>query len=63
MQTQQTSDIALWDKHETAERLRVSQRTIDNRIKSGTIPYIKLGKLIRFIPADIEKFIESQRVG
>ena len=63
MTRQQTSDIDLLDKIETAKRLRISQRTLDNRIKDRTIPFVKLGKLIRFIPSDIERFIESLRIG
>lgn len=62
MQMQNTSDTGLWDKRQTADRLNVSQRTIDNRIKAGTIPYLKIGKLIRFLPSDIERFVESHRI-
>jgi len=57
-----TSRISLLDKQETAERLNISQRTLDNRIKSGAIPFVKLGKLVRFVPSDIEKYIEGHRV-
>lgn len=58
-----TATEGLLDKIQAAARLRVSPRTIDNRIKDGAIPYVKLGKLIRFIPADLERFIQSHRVG
>jgi len=62
MKMQDTSGNLL-DKIETAERLRISLRTLDNRIKAGTIPFVRLGKLVRFIPSDIEKFIEAHRIG
>ena len=60
---QETSSYNLLDKIETAERLRISLRTLDNRIKAGTIPFVRLGKLVRFIPSDIEKFIEAHKIG
>jgi excisionase family DNA binding protein len=63
MKLQETSSYNLLDKIETAERLRISLRTLDNRIKAGTIPFVRLGKLVRFIPSDIEKFIEAHRIG
>jgi excisionase family DNA binding protein len=62
MKMQETSSYNLLDKIETAERLRISLRTLDNRIKAGTIPFVRLGKLVRFIPSDIEKFIEAHKI-
>lgn len=55
-------DLQLMDKARTAQRLNISTRTLDNRIKAGVIPFVKLGKLIRFIPADVQQFIESKRI-
>ena len=67
MQTNHAIELAggedLMDKAQAAQRLNISQRTLDNRIKAGAIPFVKLGKLIRFIPADVQRFIESRRVG
>jgi excisionase family DNA binding protein len=63
MKMQETSSYNLLDKIETAQRLRISLRTLDNRIKAGTIPFVRLGKLVRFIPSDIEKFIEAHKIG
>ena len=63
MKMQETSSYNLLDKVETAQRLRISLRTLDNRIKAGTIPFVRLGKLVRFIPSDIEKFIEAHKIG
>ena len=57
------SSNSLLDKIQTAERLNISLRTLDNRIKAGAIPFVRLGKLVRFIPSDIAKFIEAHRVG
>ena len=63
MQTGQTSTGNLLNKEQTAERLCISIRNLDSRIKEGTIPYIKLGKLVRFIPSDIERFIDELKIG
>jgi excisionase family DNA binding protein len=60
---QEPSSDHLLDKYEAAERLRISLRNLDNRIKNGTIPFVKLGKLVRFTPRDIERFIEAHKIG
>jgi hypothetical protein len=38
-------------------------RALDNRIQAGVIPFIKLGKMVRFIPSDLEKFIKDHKLG
>jgi excisionase family DNA binding protein len=63
MTLQHNSSNSLLDKIQTAERLNISLRTLDNRIKAGAIPFVRLGKLVRFIPSDIEKFIEAHKIG
>jgi excisionase family DNA binding protein len=42
-------------KAELAEHLRVSPRTVDHYISCRKIPYIKLGRLVRFRIADVER--------
>ena len=63
MTLQHYSSNSLLDKIQTAERLNISLRTLDNRIKAGAIPFVRLGKLVRFIPSDIERFIEAHKIG
>ena len=63
MTMQHNSSNSLLDKIQTAERLNISLRTLDNRIKAGAIPFVRLGKLVRFIPSDIERFIEAHKIG
>lgn len=53
----------LLDKKETAARLKVCTRTVDYWRKKKSLPYVKVGGSIRFLPADIEGFINSRRVG
>ena len=63
MTLQHNSSNSLLDKIQTAERINISLRNLDNRIKAGTIPFVKIGRLVRFIPSDIEKFIEAHKIG
>jgi excisionase family DNA binding protein len=58
-----TQDVALLNKVEAARRLGVCVRTLDNRIREGLVPFVKIGKATRFIPRDIEQFIASHRIG
>jgi excisionase family DNA binding protein len=52
---------ALLDKKQAAKCLNVSLRTINRGIKARSIPFVKLGKSVRFIPADLERFIYEHR--
>jgi excisionase family DNA binding protein len=63
MKTQDNTCQSLLDKIQAAERINISLRNLDNRIKAGTIPFVKIGRLVRFIPSDIEKFIAAHKVG
>jgi excisionase family DNA binding protein len=49
-------------KRDVVKKCRIAPRTLDGWIKRKRIPYVKFGKLIRFIPADIDKFIETCRI-
>ena len=53
----------LLSKTQAAQRLGVSVRNLDYRVKDGSIPFVKIGRLLRFIPSNIEKFIEAHRIG
>ncbi len=63
MKMQDNSSQSLLDKIQAAERINISLRNLDNRIKAGTIPFVKIGRLVRFIPSDIERFIEAHKIG
>jgi len=55
MSKQNNSSNGLLDKIQTAELLNISLRTLDNKLKAGVIPHVRLGKLVRFIPSDIAR--------
>jgi excisionase family DNA binding protein len=46
-------------KPELAQFLRVSERTVDNYVASRRIPYIKIGRSIRFQLADVQKALKK----
>ena len=44
-------------------RLSVSKRTLDSLMQRRLIPYIKIGRSVRFDPQDVEEVIRKRRVG
>jgi excisionase family DNA binding protein len=53
----------LLSKTQAAQRLGVSVRNLDYRIKDGSIPFVKIGRLLKFIPSDLERYIQAHRIG
>jgi len=49
----------LMDAKELAQMLKVSDRTIYGWVSKGTIPTVKIGRLIRFKVEDIEVWIDK----
>jgi len=47
---------------ELAEQLGVTERFIRRLVFERRIPYLKIGKFIRFDPEAVEDWIEEQRV-
>jgi excisionase family DNA binding protein len=45
-------------KDELAEFLKVSPRTVDGYVSGRRIPYIKLGRLVRFRLSDVERALQ-----
>ena len=41
--------------------LRVSRNTVMRMVARGELPAVRLGRQIRFVPADIERYIDSAR--
>lgn len=54
-------DGQLLDIHAVAQRLGVGERHIRRLVFERRIPYIKWGHLIRFDPADIDRWLEESR--
>jgi hypothetical protein len=58
-----SQDGGLWNKAQAARALGICVRTLDYKTANGQIPHIKIGRITRFIPADIEAFINAHRIG
>ncbi len=67
MPTTQTSKVdptspSLLSIEQLAGWLGVTDRFIRRLVAERRIPFLKIGKFIRFDPADIEPWLDSQRV-
>ena len=60
---QQQCASELLKKREAAAMLRVGLRTLDTWISRQTIPFVKIGRAVRFLRTDIEAFIQKHRIG
>ncbi len=56
-------DGALMDIETLAVRLGVSVRFVRRLVAERRMPFLKIGKFIRFDPADVDAWIELRRVG
>ena len=48
---------------QVADELRVSERTVQNMVRDGKIPHIKIGRATRFHPGDIDQWKLAIRQG
>ena len=54
----------LWLTEEAAEFARVSTRTLQRKRAEGEgPPFIRLGRFVRYLPADVRQWVEQNRVG
>jgi excisionase family DNA binding protein len=50
----------LLNKKQVAELLNISVKTLDLWVSKGTGPrYLKIGRMVRFTPAEVENFIQQ----
>jgi excisionase family DNA binding protein len=56
------SDKEFLTKDDVVRDYGIAKRTLERWMSVRMIPYIKIGKLVRFLPRDLEKFIEAHRV-
>ena len=52
----------LFDKYSTAERLRISVRSLENLMARRCIAFRRIGGSVRFTSEDIAAFIEKARI-
>jgi excisionase family DNA binding protein len=58
-----SAGMELLDRKQAARRLKFSTRKLYNETKDGRIPHVRLGRLVRFIPGDLDAYIEAHRIG
>jgi excisionase family DNA binding protein len=61
--TDTDNDVNLLTRKQAWERINCSQRHLHNLVLSGELPYVRLGKLLRFIPADLDAYVKAHRIG
>lgn len=47
------------EKTETAQRLKISTRTLDQWMRVGRVPFLKIGKTVRFRWADVLTHLQN----
>lgn len=52
---------SLLDKEQTCERLNIGRWQLERLIRDREIPFFKVGRLIRFDPADIDAYLAGRR--
>jgi len=52
----------LFDVEGLAIRLGISERFVRRLVDERRVPFVKIGKLVRFDPADIDRWVDAQRV-
>ena len=53
----------LWDEKYCAMFLGISARTLWAMRTSGKIPFIRLGKLVKYVPEQIRAWLDAQKQG
>lgn len=62
MTTNSSATDGLLDKPELAVKLRISKRTVDAWMKKRRLPFIKIGKTVRFNWQDVLAKLGQHRV-
>ena len=57
-----TNAQTLWDVAGLAQRLGVTERFVRRLIAERRVPFLKIGKFIRFDPKTIDTWLETARV-
>lgn len=63
MSSGESSTVSLVAVDDAAARLGVSVRFVRRLVAERRIPFVKVGKFVRFDPADLEEWIDDHRVG
>jgi excisionase family DNA binding protein len=53
------ASATLHTKREAALYFKIGARTLDDWMKKGKLPYVKIGKLVRFRQSDLDRTLEK----
>jgi excisionase family DNA binding protein len=56
------ASVGLLRKRELAEKLAISKRTLDVWMQKGRIPFLKVGRSVRFRLPDVLEKLQTYRV-
>jgi excisionase family DNA binding protein len=54
--------LRLLTTDQAAEALGIGRRTLQERVEAREIACIKIGRAVRFDPADLRRFVEGRRI-
>jgi excisionase family DNA binding protein len=57
--TTHTDDLALLTTKQAAERLSIGTRKLWTLTNCGEIPCVRIGKCVRYRPADLAEYVET----
>ena len=60
--TNDRASVGLLRKRELAEKLAISKRTLDVWMSKGRIPFLKVGRSVRFRLSDVLEKLNTYRV-
>ena len=60
--TNDRASVGLLRKRELAEKLAISKRTLDVWMQKGRIPFLKVGRSVRFRLSDVLEKLNAYRV-
>jgi excisionase family DNA binding protein len=56
-----TTAAGLWSVQQTLAHLGIGRTTLHSLVCTKQLPCIRIGRLIRFDPADVQRFIERNK--
>lgn len=56
-----SKDLEVFSRKEAAQFLGISIKTLSRWTYEFNIPYVALGRLIKYLRSDLEKFLESHK--
>ena len=52
---------AILTKAEVAKHFQITERTLENWMKAGYVPYFRFGRAVRFSLAEVQRHVEKHR--